>query len=192
MTPAQIRAALQKAQRDQKRAIDNYNREMRKHNAAVKKAANDYNREVRNYNSKARVHNREVENQRRRLQQEIARLNSRSSRTSFVTYRASTRTFVEIYDRAEAGFASGPSSAADRRLLNLVSDEAANSVYLANALDGDGDPAGSFTGRAACAQHAIRARSLGRSRSPRTGSTPLLAQAITHTRASSSLSMERL
>jgi hypothetical protein len=136
---------LQKAQRDQKRAIDNYNREVRRYNSAVKKAVNDYNREVQNYNSNARVHNREVENQRRRLQQEIARLNSRSSSTPFVTYRASTRAFVEIYDRAEAGLASSPSSAADRRLLNLVSDEAANSVYLANALDGDGDPAGSFT-----------------------------------------------
>jgi hypothetical protein len=144
-TPAQIRAALQRAQRDQKRAIDNYNREVRKYNSAVKKAVNDYNREVRNHNSKARAHNREVENQRRRVQQEIARLNSRSSSTSFVTYQASTRAFVEIYDRAETGLASSPSSAADRRLLDLVSDEAANSVYLANALDGDGDPAGSFT-----------------------------------------------
>jgi hypothetical protein len=58
MTPAQIRAALQNAQRDQKRAIDNYNREVRKHNAAVNKAVNDYNREVRNYNSKARAQSR--------------------------------------------------------------------------------------------------------------------------------------
>lgn len=140
-----MRAALQKAQRDQKRAIDDYNREVRKHNAAVKKAVSDYNREVRNYNSKARAHNREVENQRRRLRQELARLNSRPSSTSFVAYRMSTKTFVEVYDRAEAGLASRPASDADQRFLNLVSDEAANSVYLANALDGDGDPADAFT-----------------------------------------------
>ena len=66
---------VQKAQRDQKRAIDNYNREVRKHNAAVKQAVNKYNREVRNYNSRARTHNRKVESQRRRVQQEIQRLN---------------------------------------------------------------------------------------------------------------------
>lgn len=145
MTPAQIRAALQKAQRDQKRAVDNYNREVRKRNAAVKKAVGDYNRAVRNYNSKARAHNREVENQRRRLRQEINRLNSRPASTTFVTYRASTQTFVDVYDRAEAGVAAGPASRADHRFLDLVSDEAANSVYLANALDGDGDPEDDFT-----------------------------------------------
>ena len=145
MTPAQVRAALQKAQRDQKRAIDDYNREVRKHNAAVKKAVNDYNREVRNYNSRARAHNRAVENQRRRLQQEIARLNSRPASTTFVSYRASTRSFVDTYNQAEVNLASSPGTAADHRFLNLGSDEAANSVYLANALDGDGDPADAFT-----------------------------------------------
>lgn len=145
MTPAQIRAALQKAQRDQKRAIDNYNREVRKHNAAVKKAVTDYNRAVRIYNSTARAHNRKVENQRQRLRQEISRLNSRPASTTFVTYRAATETFVDVYDRAEVGVAAGPPSPGNQRFLDLVSDEAANSVYLANALDGDGDPDDDFT-----------------------------------------------
>jgi hypothetical protein len=140
MTPAQIKAALQKAQRDQKRAVDNYNREVRKHNTAVKKAVGDYNRAVRNYNSKARAHNRGVENQRRRLRQEINRLNSRPTSTTFVTYRASTQSFVDVYERAEAGVTAGPASRVDQHFLDLVSDEAANSAYLVNALDGDGDP----------------------------------------------------
>ncbi|MEV0678061.1 hypothetical protein AB0I60_16250 [Actinosynnema sp. NPDC050436] len=48
MTPAQFRAAVQKAQRDHKRAVDNFNQQARKHNAAVKKAVSDYNRDVRN------------------------------------------------------------------------------------------------------------------------------------------------
>jgi len=143
MTPAQFRAAVQKAQRDQKRAIDKYNSEVRRYNAGVKKAVDDYNRTVRNYNSKARAHNREVENQRRRLRQEVARLNSRPS-TAFVQYRQSTTTFVETYERADVSLAASPGSAADRRFLDLVSDEAANSAYLANALDGDGDPASDF------------------------------------------------
>jgi hypothetical protein len=145
MTPAQVRAALQKAQRDQKRAVDNYNREARKYNAAVKKAVNDYNREVRNYNSKARAHNRAVENQRRRLQQEMSRLRSRPASTTFVSYRTSTTAFVDAYSRAEASLATNPGSAVDQQFLDLGSDEAANSVYLANALDGDGDPDDAFT-----------------------------------------------
>jgi hypothetical protein len=139
ITPAQYRSAVQKAQRDQKRAIDDYNRLARKHNAAVKKAVNDYDREVRNYNSKVRAHNRQVENQRQRIKQEVARFNSRSA-TTFVTYHASTRALVHTYETAEARLAYRPASPVDQRLLDMASDEAANSVYLANALDGDGEP----------------------------------------------------
>ncbi|HWV25658.1 MAG TPA: hypothetical protein VNZ66_00425 [Aeromicrobium sp.] len=145
VTPAQFKAAMQKAQRDQKRAIDKYNHEARKYNADVKKAVNDYNREVRRYNSKARAHNREVENQRRRLRQEVARLNSRPSATTFTAYRQSTSTFIETYERADESLTSHPGSPADQRFLDLVSDEAANSVYLANALDGDGDAESDFS-----------------------------------------------
>lgn len=138
MTPAQLRSAIQKIQREQKRAIDNYNREARKYNAAVKKAVDEYNREVRNYNSKARAHNRQVENQRRRIKQEVARLNSRPPGTTFVTYRASTTAFVQTYEAVEARLTSRHVSPADQHFLDIASDEAANSVYLANALDGDG------------------------------------------------------
>lgn len=145
VTPAQFKAAVQKAQRDRKRAVDAYNQAARRHNAGVKKAVNDHNREVRNYNSRARAHNREVENQRRRIRQEVARLNSRPSSPTFATSRASTNAFIDVYDKADASLASGPASAADRRFLDLVSDEAANSVYLANALEGDGDAPDAFS-----------------------------------------------
>ena len=37
MTPAQFEAAVNRAQRQQKQAIDNYNREARRHNAAVRR-----------------------------------------------------------------------------------------------------------------------------------------------------------
>jgi hypothetical protein len=140
MTPSQFRAAVQKAQRDQKRAIDSYNREVRKHNAAAKKAVDGYNREVRNYNSRARAHNREVENQRRRVRQEIQRLNSRPASSEFVTVRTSTETFVRTFESVDTALSTQPLSRADRRFLDLASDEAANSAYLMNALDGDGAP----------------------------------------------------
>lgn len=155
MTPAQLKAAVQRAQREQKRTVDNYNREARKYNAAVKKAVTDLNREkreqkqaidrhnraVRTYNTKARAHNLEVESQRRRINQEMARLTSRPAGTAFITYRSTTTRFLETYTFAESELDSSPGpSAVDQFVLHLASDEAANSVYLVNALEGDGAP----------------------------------------------------
>jgi hypothetical protein len=140
MTPSQFRAAVQKSEREQKRAIDNYNRDVRKYDAAVKKAVGDYNRQVREYNSKLRTHNRQVENQRRRINQEIARLNARPAGATLMAYRESTATFVQTYSIVESDLASRTVSPAAQRFVDLASDETANSVYLANALDGDGAP----------------------------------------------------
>ena len=153
MTPSQIRSAVQKAQRDAQRAVDNYNRAARQHNSAVTKFVNDYNREIRNYNAKARAHNQRVESQRRRLNQELRRLQSRPATTTFTVVRRSTTTFVDAYSRAEAHLSgqAGPT----QEFLDLTSDEAANSVYLLNALDGDGDPDDDMTAEE------LRAPSLG-------------------------------
>lgn len=51
MKPAQLKAAVNKAQREQKQAVDKFNREARHHNAAVEKALGDYDRDVRAYNA---------------------------------------------------------------------------------------------------------------------------------------------
>ncbi|WP_026820730.1 hypothetical protein [Arthrobacter castelli] len=140
MTPAQLRSAMNKAEREQKQAIDKYNREARRHNSAVKKGVNDYNRDVRAYNSKARVHNAKVENQRGRLNQEIQRLNSRPAATTFVTYRSSVDTLTQTYSVTVDRLASRTLTPAGRELVDRGSEEAANSVYLLNAMDGDGAP----------------------------------------------------
>lgn len=139
MTPAQFKAAVNKAQREQKQAIDKYNREARRNNAAVKRAFDDYNRDVRAYNAKARAHNARVENQRRRLEQEIRRLNSRPA-TTFVTYRASVESLTRTYAETEDRLAGRPVAPAGRELIDLGSEEAANSAYFLNAMEGDGTP----------------------------------------------------
>jgi flagellar biosynthesis GTPase FlhF len=156
ITPAQARAAMKAAQRKQKQAIDNYNREARRHNNAVEKAVKDHNREarrhnnavekavkdhnreVRAYNAKVRTHNARVENQRRRLNQEIRRLNSRPTSTTFVTYRSSVDVLTRSYALAEERLESGALTTAGREMIDLGSEDAANSVYLLNAMDGDG------------------------------------------------------
>ena len=140
MTPAQFKAAVNKAQREQKQAIDRYNREARRHNAAVKQAVINYNREVRSYNAKARAHNARVDNQRRRLDQEIRRLKSRPASTSFVTYRSSVETLTRTYTATEERVAGRTITPAGREMVDRGSEEAANSVYLLNAMDGDGAP----------------------------------------------------
>ena len=140
MAPAQFKAAVNKVQRQQKQAIDNYNREARRRNAAVKKAVEDYNREVRAYNSEARAHNARVENQRRRLNQEVRRLNSRPTATTFITYRSSVETLARTYAATEVSLAGRTISPVSRDLIDRGSEEAANSAYLLNALDGDGAP----------------------------------------------------
>lgn len=139
MTPAQFKAAANKAQRQRKQAIDNYNREVRRHNSSVKKAVSDYNRDVRTYNAKARTHNAKVENQRRRLDQEVRRLRSRPTARSFTTYRSSVEALTQTYTTAEQELSSRSITLAGRELIDRGSEEAANSVYLLNAMDGDGE-----------------------------------------------------
>lgn len=140
MTPAQARAAMRSAQQKHKQAIDKVNREIQKRNSAIKKAVNDYNREVRAYNAKARTHNAKVENQRRRLNQEIRRLQARPTSPTLATYRTSVTTLTRTYTAAESRLANGGLTPAGRELVDRGSDEAANSVYLLNAMDGDGAP----------------------------------------------------
>lgn len=100
----------------------------------------DNNREVRAYNSKARAHNAKVDNQRRRLNQEIRRLNSRPATTTFVTYRSSVETLTRTYTATEEQLVGRSITPAGRELVDRGSEEAANSVYLLNAMDGDGTP----------------------------------------------------
>ena len=95
---------------------------------------------MRRYNFKVNAHNREVVNQRRRLQDEIRRLNSRSATVS-VTYRQSVQNLATSYEAVEASFSGRPVlTDAEDRVRNWASAEAANSAYLANALEGDTAP----------------------------------------------------
>lgn len=154
MTPAQARAAMQRAARDAQRAAE---RQRQAHTQAVRKAQQaakkqqeslkravdqrnrairEYNREVRQYNAKAKSHNQKVENQRRRLIQELKRLQSRPA-TVRVTYRSSVQHLATAYETLEHSFQDRALNDVEREFLDRASEEAANSAYLANALDGD-------------------------------------------------------
>ena len=91
---------------------------------------------MRQYNAKARSHNQKVETQRRRLIQELKRLQSRPV-TVRVTYRSSVQHLATAYETLEHRFQTRELSTFEQEFLDRASEEAANSAYLANALDGD-------------------------------------------------------
>lgn len=143
LTPAQYQAEVRK----QQRAIDEYNRKARQHNARVGREAKEYNRRaaahdatviaeqrrqqraVDDYNRKAQAHNRLVRANRQRLAQEIARLNARPQRIT-VPYEASVQTLHTSFERLEAS----SSRALCDDLLDLSEGETANSLAALNAM----------------------------------------------------------
>lgn len=146
-SPSQIRSQLRQAQQRQKRAVDDYNRKVRKavndHNAGVRKV----NREIDRYNAAVRTHNNKVRTNRQRLQREIDRLNRTPQRTTVrVQYRTSVQQFTTSFDTLERR--AQEAGWAESDVFAWSSAEAANSVAALNALleedgeDTDGDADG--------------------------------------------------
>lgn len=134
---------VRKAQREQQRAIDDYNRDARRYNAELKKFERDYNREVEKYNAAIRkekreveAHNRRVRQNRQRLINELKRLERQASTVQYVPVQASVRVLSEAYERVDV--ASETWTGAGAALADLAEAETANSAAAANALLGEG------------------------------------------------------
>lgn len=130
VTPAQFRQIVQQMERDQKRAIDDYNRKVRKSNADRKRAVDDYNR-------KARAHNDRLRTNQLRLKREIERFNRTAAQpritTRYVTYRRSVRSLQESFHRIEEAQSSGHWTGGTE-LFDLAEQDVANSVAAYNAM----------------------------------------------------------
>ena len=126
ITASQLRSKIRQSQARQKRAIDDYNRAVRGHNRKVQRAIGDYNRAVRAHNSKVRAH-------RQRLRSELARLRGRSSST----YSSSARVLYQSFTRIETRFGSATATDREKSFLEASEREAANSLAVANALEGN-------------------------------------------------------
>ena len=100
-------------------------------------AVNKFNQAVRTYNSKVRTHNARVRADRDRLLRELKKLARASSQPRYVAFRTSVQTVQRSYAvlerRAEANLYD------DRfnLFLDLSEREAANSVSVINALQGE-------------------------------------------------------
>ena len=126
MTPSQFRSHVRQLEQKQKRAIDDYNRAARRHNANVRRAVGEYNRDVRAYNHSVRRN-------RQRLNAEIQRFNSLTTTTRYVTYRRSVQTLRSSFAGVEAAAENSTWRSGDE-LFDLVESETANSLAVLNAL----------------------------------------------------------
>lgn len=135
VNPAQHQAMLRQAAQKQKSAIDAYNRTARKHNAEVRRQHDRFRRAVGGYNRGVRVHNARVEERRRVLRAALQRLSAGRVAVRSTTYFRSVATLHEAYEAVER---AAPGSWMESRedILDLAQQEAANSLALADAVEG--------------------------------------------------------
>ena len=125
ISPSQLRSQIRQAQSKIRQAQNKQ-----------RQALNKYNQAVRTYNSKVRSHNARVKANRERLRRELQKLARSISRPQYATFRTSVETVRRSYsaleERAEANLYD------DRynNFLDLSEREAANSVSVINALQG--------------------------------------------------------
>jgi len=145
VSPSQLRSIMQQAQRKQKQAVDNYNRQVRQRNQRVKREVDKINREinahnqkvrrdVNRYNSEVRAHNSRVRANRQRLTTELRRLETRARSTSYSSYRTSTNVVTQAYKAIERKEDIGNFNNAHNEILEYAEREAANSAGVMNAL----------------------------------------------------------
>jgi hypothetical protein len=140
---------VRRAERQQRQAVNDYNRQVRQHNANVKRAVDEYNHEVDRFNAAQRKrkreldaynrdvarHNARVRRDRQRLINELKRLERQASSTRYVPVQTSVRMLNEAYHRVDVEAESW--SRAGVVLADLAEAETANSAAAANALLGD-------------------------------------------------------
>lgn len=149
MTPQQYKAYLRKVQREvdnynrkvksaNKKAVDDYNREVKRvndHNRKVysqrKKAVQDYNREVDKFNSSQRQRKRNYEAQ-------LRRLNSTSTTTHILNSTTNISRSSKNLSSSYSNLISDPliNSNTSELINNWPERETSNSLDLTNALNG--------------------------------------------------------
>lgn len=101
-------------------------------------AINNYNRAVRNYNTQARKVNNELRRNRQKIKNELNKLNSSLRRTT--TYTTSVRTLNASYQRVTYNYEVLPTAnTRQEQLYNLIEQENANNLVVANTLDNPQD-----------------------------------------------------
>lgn len=139
LSSSQARAAIRRAQAQQKQAINKYNRDAKAHNAKVKSAVNAHNRDVGKYNNAVRSENarrRQAVNRYNQAVREYNRKPAQIRTTSTTAHIGSVRNLQESFTRLEAS----ESGRAYPGLVDLGEREATNSAEAFSALLSPVDP----------------------------------------------------
>ena len=102
-----------------------------------RQAVNKFNQGVRTYNSKVRTHNARVRANRDRLRRELQKLAREASQPRYVTFRTSVQTVQRSYAVLERRADANLYDDRFNLFLDLSEREAANSVSVINALQGE-------------------------------------------------------
>lgn len=152
MTVAQYNNYVRKLQREQKKAVEDYNRQVRNYNQKVereqKKVVDDYNRKAKahnqkvqreekraidNYNREVRSYNQRVKSNRQRLINEINKLN-RTTNTKYNVYQSSVIDLNACYETLNRKSEYGTLNEKYNYLVDLSEKETANSAEVLNNL----------------------------------------------------------
>ena len=131
ISTSQLKSKLRQIEQKQRKAINDYNREVKKYNAQLKKSVDAYNRYVREYNSAVRK-NKQI------INREIRKLNT----SSHSTYTVSVGMMQQRYLDVNSVYIEGcPVTPEQDEILDLIESEQANSIITANAIENDESPA---------------------------------------------------
>jgi hypothetical protein len=117
-----------------RRAINDYNSAVRRHNANVQRQRTNFRRAVDNYNREVRAHNTRVASVQRQLRQQVQRLAATRVVVRSTVYYRSVTTLHQRYEEVER---AAPGTWLEERddLLDLAQRETSNSLELASSMD---------------------------------------------------------
>ena len=134
---SQFRSKLQQAQSKQRQALGKFKQAVQQLERSGRERVRKVNAAISNYNAAVRTHNNRVRSNQQRLKSELARLRSSSASQRVVTYRTAVFRLTESYERLDATAQTRSLSNKENYIYDLSEREAANSVSLLNALEGD-------------------------------------------------------
>ena len=130
ISPSQARNQMRQAKSKIRQAQNKQRQEISKRRQKINQA-------IRTYNSKARSHNARIKANRERLHRGLQKLVRSTSKPQFVSFRASVETVQRSYTALDARADTNLYDDRFNLFLDMSEREAANSVGVINALQGE-------------------------------------------------------
>lgn len=123
VSPSQFNSMIRRAESQRRQAIQKINREIDRLNRANRKIVDDYNREVRTHNARVRSDRHKLVNAVRRLEQE-------ARKPTRISYTVRSQTVYQSYHRLNERYEAGAYPDRFNDALDLAEREASNSAEL--------------------------------------------------------------